>query len=1164
MNGENDLYSNKKLDQINEKLNTIFNINVNHIIQNNDDKVTGIKFTLPQGNENSNDIIFELLDFYIIPAFILNNTNTTSIINIKINNKASNRIITIKKYIKDNNTYIDSKQAKQQKEKAGRLQKIKSSFQSEEKIEFIEINKDKFDFNFDTSEKVEITFASSEINTEHIEGVLKCVSNFKKLIENELGKSIIEVNHHQLTTESKGKLNIYPFFAKKIKGNKSEIVFCLASEENNAECIKSIFGGGQDQCKIKHKQNEYLLFNYNLNSAFLGNSIQSFNDQSKIIEEQFSEKIKIKDSQEKEEESKRSEEIEIKIENVTCSTSSLRYENGHLQLKKSTSEEKEKLKFSFDIGISDHNFNQIEKAALDNVYNAIIYKIVSLISFFDLCLDESKFSVFVDDDKHSVTEVNLAIPGVNLVVSKAKNAAAKISDLFKIKYYTEQVVSNIMNRLQSLNLFYTKKVSFRLEVECQKIKLNNLNNIESLVSGISILNAQSKAFSDTINNPLVRRYLSNFLYKNDNQVSCTYVITYPKNFKIESLFDKFQESFKSISNSFEKTSGDGHLLYSMTIDIDKLLSNPINEPKAVQNIEVATEVTKELKITEEGTNAKPQSQIEYNINWEKECFCKIGDANDYDELEQNLKEASKFVHERLVYVCEQLLKKIDTLQKGREQSPSQQFLTMDKSTAEQYRTTLNKNIESYNSFIRKKKDEFNTIKLNLNETQESNIDKLFDKLDSAVCNYKEMARVNLFISKNGTRLSEVLEKNIEKLEQLIEKIIPSKELVEEVIKNTIPQAGTDNFTTDEIAENKLLDNTQDSDSVENNSPELDVNETGQEKEVESFNNDTNAAENTQQEPQANDNEEQESKTTSDDIYQLFQKLSSNLDKWENLGQSSQNDQDQTITNLFQNLTSKIENCITQRKKNSDEKIVERYKQMQNHVEIIYYSDLTRAETAIHNTVGLALYEKELKTKEKESNEISVQKTNRAKIGSEFVVGIVQGGLSLYNKCKDAITPAKKKTAEPKDEVYEPANNTNYEYGCRTQNSNTCRSNYDQLNFHSSNNPSPLHSQSFPSPKLSNLKKCKRTLKAMFSEKENYAFLAFCILGVTSLLAYFIPGGLRDLVPHEKQKGIDITIAVSASIVIILCFAALIYSAYDTIKISNLEFGKSTCAAKCCY
>lgn len=652
MNSEESI---KRLEKLNKRVNEIFGIEKTEHI-NTENKIRGIRFNLSKKNENSNCtilLLLELLNLYIVPAFVLPNaqkSKTTEVVSIKMGDHEKKPIATtIKRYIKQNNTYIESNQLEQQINSEGFCQKIKNFIQNslneKEEIEFTGINKDNLNLQISDSENtaVEVTFTASEINTQHIESILNCTSNFRKLINNSAIKSLIEIDYNHSTVESQDKLNIYPFFAKKTVKKKQEIILSLITNQNNVELVSGIFRDSKEQLEIKCGGNKCSLLSYSLDNPFSQHLVDfllffndpSYNGDAKIsnlqtIEKIFSEEIEIKDTQKSEE---KNSKVKIKIENVTCFTSYLHYEDGCLKLKKSNSGEK--IYFNFEVKI-ENCLDQIKKEP-EYIYDTTIYKIVSLISFFALCFNKNEFSI------------SAAVDGKNIFSIKVSLYSELVTPIYeKLKGYTKPLIkpedyTNLKpQHVQVLDLLCTKKVNFKLEAETQKIAINRLENIEHLMSSISILNSCRKEFLDNIDSPSVGCYLSDFLHTNNN-LSCVYVITYQEDLSlgINFLQNELQKSFSRISNSLKQIEkGDKLLSYSMDIDISKSLAHDTNKSQKEEIVEIT-------KVTEEEVKTESQKciEIEYDVDWKKECFDKIKPTDNYTSLELGLKEAHKFVAE---------------------------------------------------------------------------------------------------------------------------------------------------------------------------------------------------------------------------------------------------------------------------------------------------------------------------------------------------------------------------------------------------------------------------------------------------------------------------------------------------------------------------------------
>ncbi|WP_339048597.1 hypothetical protein [Candidatus Mesenet endosymbiont of Phosphuga atrata] len=1101
----------KNLDELSSNVCKIFNIEKVEYIRPQD-KITGVKFSLNQSSKDLN-IIAELLNLYIVPAFVLPSDRKNKDVSVRIGNRQETFIV--KRYIKQNDAYIESTQLEQQKSSGGWLEKAKNTVKSsinvvhnlingKEEIEFIEINKDNLNFQISSNEstEVEITFAESEINMQHMEGILNCISNFKGLTNNDAIKPQIKINCDHPVAESQDKLNIHPFFAQRtIKNNKGNIkqqetTLCLTTTQNDVELVSSIFRDNTSQLKIKYKENEYSLLSYNLDNPFSQNLVDFllfFNDSScngnaKIsnlqkVEKIFSEDIEIKNGQ---------EDSRIKIENATCFTSSLYYKDRNLQLKKSSLGEK--IYFNFEVRV-ENDLDQIEKKS-GHIYRAVIYKIISLISFFDLLLNEDKFSILIEIDGKKNYSIERSL--INKTV-------AKFNNLFNVKYYTEYLNDNISTQLnalakslnmQVLDLFCTKKVSLKLETEVQKIAINRLENIKHLVNGISALESCKKEFLDNTSNPSMHCYLSNFFYEGNN-LSCVYVITHPKNLSINGgLLDKnsaidflqneLQKNFDRISNNLKQIQKEENFsVYSIDINIDKLLSQHIDKFQE----EEAIEAKEETKIIE----VKAESE-KYDVDWQEECFVKITPANDYTSLELSLKEACEFVHRRVQHVCKQLLEKINALQCGKEQKAEQDDqLSIDESIIQ---ATLDDNISNFNKFADEKVRKFKDIKPDLDVEQRKVIDSIGNSTLNAVQRYGEVAKIYLFINKNANDLQGILKKNVEELERLMLGISTSKEESEEV----------------------------------------------------------------------------ENEVTLKHVLELFDKLSKKLSEWEGQDQDFQNKiassiQKKSIPDLFCNLTSKITHLIKQKDANVEQtQTLDQYKQILNLAYNIFYSakilhyykiqnGFEKLEIEIHNITHDCL-KKELDEKEEELKRREVQLEQMTSVkedGSDIIISTAQSVISLCKEVKNKVINFKNQ--------FQPQNSNvqNIEYlndsfcnqgNGSTHNHSSQQSGYKENNIKVTSQLNYSTADSAYNHK-SNLQKLKAGIKDAFSEKENYAFFVFIAVGTAGTLAYFVPEGLRKFVPSKKLNIIDITVAVGVTALIALSVVALAYSVYTNIVHSNM-------------
>ncbi|XGA08256.1 MAG: hypothetical protein U0X86_000456 [Wolbachia endosymbiont of Xenopsylla cheopis] len=1184
------------LEELNENIHKIFNIeNIKYI--SSQDKITGIKFNLDQKNENFNHTIIKLLNLYIVPAFVLPSDQKNKNVSVRIGNRQETFIV--KRYIKQDNAYIESTQLEQQKSSGRFFEKVKNFTQhfinGKEEIEFIEINKSNLNFQIssDKSTEVEITFAESEIDMQYIEGVLNCISNFKGLTNNDVIKPLIKINCNHPVAESQDKLNIYPFFSQRtIRDNKDNInqqetTLCLTTTQNDVTLVSSIFKNNAGPLKIKYKENEYSLLSYNLDNPFsqhLTNFLLFFNDPScngqaqisnlQRIKKIFSEDIEIKANQEDKEENG-SNKAKIRIENATCFTSSLHYEGGNLQLKKSGS--KEKIYFNFEVGVE----NDLDQKESKFIYDSMIYKIVSLISFFALSFNGNEFSISAEIDTKNIFSIEGKLYSkLNSFLGLASNIGKKLRE-HAVLTSINQKGNSRPQHIQVLDLFHTQGVSFKLEVEAQKIAINKLKDVEDLISSISILDSCRKEFLDNISNPSMHCYLSNFFYEGNN-LSCVYVITHPKNLSINGgLLDKnsaidflqneLQKNFNRISNNLKQIQKEENFsVYSIDINIDKLLSQHIDKLQ-----EEATEVTEETEITEEEVKAELKKHAGYDVDWQEECFAKL--TNDYTSLELGLKKACEFVHYRVLHVCEQLLKKINTLQLGKEQKVEQNdHLPIDESTIQ---TTLDDNISNFNKFIDEKVREFEAIKLNLNVAQGSTIGSIGNSTLNAVQRYKEVIKIHLFINKNANDLQKILEKNVEALEQLIFDVQMSNicQMIAKISRSTEESKQSDPTTQQEESQN-------------------------QDAELSNTENDN-----------IGENEKVENEVTLEQILELFNKLNKKSIEWYNseveswlistihqgFDESKGEDDfdlsksittpeidtshpqiyniwDEQVNRFLHQFESKIQKCINVKKKNFYEEQIEiitldQYKQILNLADNIFYSakilhyykiqdGFEKLEKEIHNIVGTThdYLKKELDEKEEElkireaqlEQEISIKK-----IGSDIIVDVIQKGVSLYERVKDKVTNLK--------DQFQPQNSNiqNTEYSSNLPCSRGSYNTYDYNNQQSSHNieqnstvmiqPNNSNIHSTYNHKRSNLQKLKTGIKDAFSEKENYAFFVFIAIATAGVLAYFVPEGLRKFVPSEKLNISDITVAVGATALIALSVAALAYSVYTNIVHSNM-------------
>ncbi|GHM58599.1 MAG: hypothetical protein sL5_07110 [Candidatus Mesenet longicola] len=1178
------------LEELNENIHKIFNIeNIKYI--SSQDKITGIKFNLDQKNENFNHTIIKLLNLYIVPAFVLPSDQKNKDVSVRIGNRQETFIV--KRYIKQDNAYIESTQLEQQKSSGRFFEKVKNFTQhfinGKEEIEFIEINKSNLNFQIssDKSTEVEITFSESEIDMQYIEGVLNCISNFKGLTNNDVIKPLIKINCNHPVAESQDKLNIYPFFSQRtIRDNKDNInqqetTLCLTTTQNDVTLVSSIFKNNAGPLKIKYKENKYSLLSYNLDNPFsqhLTNFLLFFNDPScngeaqisnlQRIKKIFSEDIEIKANQEDKEENG-SNKAKIRIENATCSTSSLHYEGKNLQLKKSGSEEK--IYFNFEVGVE----NDLDQKESKFIYDSMIYKIVSLISFFALSFNGNEFSISAEVDTKNIFSIktNSYSELVPTICEKLKKHAISLD-------YTNPKPHHV----QVLDLFCNeKKVKFTLEIEAQKIAINKLKDVEGLISSISILDSCRKEFLDNISNPSVYCHLSNFFYEG-NSLSCIYVVTYPKNLSVKGglldensaidfLQNELQKNFDRISNNLKQIQKkENFSVYSIDINIDKLLSQHIDTLQ-----EEATEVTEETKITEEAVKAEPQKYIEYDVDWQEECFAKITPTNDYTSLEDGLKEACKFVHYRVLHVCRQLLEKINTLQLGKEQKVAQDDqLSIDESTIQ---TTLDDNISNFNKFIDEKVREFEAIKLNLNVAQGSTIASIGNSTLNAVQRYKEVIKIHLFINKNANDLKKTLEKNVEALEQLIFDVQMSNicQMIAKISRSTEESKQSDPTTQQEESQN-------------------------QDAELSNTENDN-----------IGENEKVENEVTLEQILELFNKLNKKSIEWYNseveswlistidqgFGESKGEDDfdlsksittpeidtsspqiyniwDEQVNRFLHQFESKIQKCINVKKQNFDEeqiKIItlDQYKQILNLADNIFYSakilhyykiqdGFEKLEKEIHNIVGIThdYLKKELDEQEEELKRREVQlkqEISVRKIGSDIIISATQRVVPLCKKVKDKIIDSIGQVQSQSSNVQ------NVEYSSSLFHNNHYNYNYQQSDFSQANtkyNSKIITNQSNSitidstcNHKRSNLQKLKTGIKDAFSEKENYAFLVFIAIATAVVLAYFVPEGLRKFVPSEKLNISDITVAVGATALIALSVAALAYSVYTNIIHSNM-------------
>ncbi|WP_339045695.1 hypothetical protein [Candidatus Mesenet endosymbiont of Agriotes lineatus] len=1106
---------NINLEELNEDIHKIFNIEKVEYIRSQD-KITGVKFNLNQSNKDLNYAIIELLNLYIVPAFVLPNSQKNKDVSVRIGNRQETFIV--EKYIRNSDIYIESKE----KQKGNRklLDKAKNFVQNlisgEEEIEFIEINKDNLNFQISSNEstEVEITFAESEINMRHMEGILNCTSNFKKLTNNDVIKSLIEIDYNQPVVKSQDKLNIYPFFAKKTIGDnkdnikQQETILCLTTKQNDVELVSSIFRDNASQFKIKCKEGEYSLLSYSLDNPFSQNLIDFllfFNDPScngdtKIsnlqrIEKIFSEDIEIKNGQEDKKENG-SNKAKIRIENATCFTSSLYYEDGHLQLKKSVSEEK--VYFNFEVRVE----SDLDQKESQLIYDSTIYKIASLISFFALCFNENKFSISAEVDKENIFSLKTSSYSelVPTICEKLKKHAIP---LIKPEDYANPKPQHV----QVLDLFCTKKVKFKLEAEAQKIAIDRLKDVEGLISGISILDSCRKEFLDNISNP-VRCYLSNFFYDKDNP-SCVYVIAHKdlkinnhlldENSEIDFLKNQFLKSFSRISGNLKqignliKTKEGKELLFcSIDINVDKLLSH--NKPQ------------------EEEVKAEPQKYIEYDVDWQEECFVKITPANDYTSLKLGLKKACEFVHRRVQHVCKQLLEKINTLQCGREQKVEQDDQLSDESIIQ---ATLDDNISNFNEFRDEKVREFQIIKPNLDSEQEKIIVNIGKSISYAIQRYEEVVKIYLFINKNANDLSKLLEKHVEELEQLMLDIQMSKnnQIVGEIGKSLAEQdAGLSNTKNGNIQENINL-------SLTNSGEQTDCIE---------------------------ENEKVENKVTLGHILELFKELSSKLKEWKELNQGTTSGESRDASILFHHLKSQIKQCIEINQKQEEKAL---YEKIYQKIHYIYYSCIELAELEIRKIEGVTRsylldeQEEELKRREVQLE----QMTSVKEAGSDIIISAAQSVISLYKKTKDKVINLKNQLQSPNVHNTEYPSNSSYN---NTYNDDNQPPNYRQhnavCNLEVTSQSNNFTIDNTYNHKRSNLQKLSAGIKDAFSEKENYAFLVFIAVGTSGTLAYFVPEGLRKFVPSEKLNIIDITVAIGATVLIALSVAALTYSVHSNV------------------